>query len=82
MHSRCFSLPTFRGVDVSEREMKKAFGPSGYVKDPDAVLEDMAESAYWEFDARRAGMGKWQGMPQSERDAFKAVARRLIRRTT
>lgn len=66
---------------MSEREMRKAYGPSGYVENPDAVVDDMAELAYWEFDARRAGMGKWKGMPQSERDAFKAVARKLIRRT-
>lgn len=66
---------------MSERGMHKAFGPSGYVENPDAVLDDMAEAAYWEFDARRKGDGKWKGMPQSERDAFKAVARGLIRRT-
>lgn len=70
------------GEAVSERNMRNAYGPSGYVADPERVLEDMAELAYWEFDARRAGMGKWKGIPQSERDAFKAVARGLIRRAT
>ena len=32
-----------------------------------------SESMYWEFDARKKGYGKWKGIPQSERDAFKAV---------
>ena len=61
--------------------MRKAFGPSGYVENPDAVIDDMTEAAYWEFDARRKGHGQWKSVHQSERDAFKAVARRLIRRT-
>ena len=33
---------------------------------------DAAEIAYWNFDARRKGLGEWKGQPQSERDAFKA----------
>jgi hypothetical protein len=33
--------------------------------------EDPAESAYWRFDARRNGLGKWKDMPMSERDSFK-----------
>ena len=45
MHARCFSLPTFRGVDVTEREMKKAFSPSGYVSAPESVLEEKREKA-------------------------------------
>ena len=40
--------------------------------------DDPAEAAYWEFDARRSGNGQWRGMPMSERDAFKAVARKLL----
>lgn len=67
---------------MSEREMRKAYGPSGYVENPNTVVDDLAEAAFWEFDARRNGDGKWKEAPQSERDAFKAVARGLIRRTT
>lgn len=36
---------------------------------------DPAELAYWNFDARRKGLGPWKGMPMSERDAFKAEYR-------
>lgn len=42
---------------------------------------DLAESAYWRFDARRAGYGRWDGIPMSERDAFKAEVRNVIRTT-
>lgn len=40
--------------------------------------EDPAEAAYWEMDARIKGYGEWKGRPQSERDAFKAVACQLM----
>ena len=39
--------------------------------------EDVLETAYWLFDARRKGYGEWKGMPQSERDAFKAQYRAI-----
>lgn len=41
--------------------------------------EDAIEQAYWEFDARHNGDGKYRGAPQSERDAFKAVMRGIVR---
>jgi len=66
---------------MSERDMRKAYGPSGYVANPEEILEAMLEGAYWDFDARRKGYGDWKGMPQSERDAFKAVVRGLMRRS-
>lgn len=44
----------------------------------DARSEDPAEAAFWEMDARIKGNGEWKGRPQSERDAFKAVARKLL----
>lgn len=43
--------------------------------------DDPAEAAYWEFDARRSGYNQWKGMPMSERDAFKAVVRKLAAET-
>jgi len=39
---------------------------------------EVLEQAYWEFDSRRKGYGKWKGMPQAERDAFKAVVRGIL----
>ena len=35
-------------------------------------FQDALEVAFWGFDARRKGYGRWAGAPQSERDAFKA----------
>ena len=61
--------------------MRHHYGPSGYVEKPETVMEEMLEAAFWEFDARRKGYSDWKGMPQSERDAFKAVARGLMRRS-
>lgn len=66
---------------VSPRFMRHYYGAGGYVENPEHVMEDMLEAAYWEFDARRKGYSQWKGMPQSERDAFKAVARGLMRRS-
>ena len=40
---------------------------------------DEAERLYWEFDARHKGYSEWKGQPQSERDAFKTIVRRLLR---
>ena len=42
-------------------------------------IEDAIEAAYWYFDARRSGLNEWASAPQSERDAFKAEARKLAR---
>jgi hypothetical protein len=36
-------------------------------------FEELLESAFWDFDARRRGDGEYKGHPQSERDAFKQV---------
>ena len=40
-------------------------------------IEDAIEAAYWHFDARKKGLNEWASAPQSERDAFKAEARKL-----
>lgn len=41
-------------------------------------FEDILEAAYWQFDCRRSGLNEWAKAPQSERDAFKAEARKLM----
>lgn len=45
---------------------------------PAPNVDDPAERAYWEMDARIKGYGEWKGRPQSERDAFKAVFRKYL----
>lgn len=45
--------------------------PEGY--------EAAIERAFWNFDARRKGLGRWKNAPQSERDAFKHEVRSLIK---
>ena len=45
----------------------------------DQDVEDAIEAAYWQFDCRRSGLNEWASAPQSERDAFKAEARKLVR---
>ena len=54
------------------------------VKGPERLplKKDLAEEAYWRFDARRNGYGPWKGSRQSERDAFKAEFRRSARSET
>ena len=42
-------------------------------------LEEDIESAYLEFDSRRKGHNSVWVNPQSEREAFKQVIRKLIR---
>ena len=42
-------------------------------------IEDAIEAAYWHFDARKNGLNEWRFAPQSERDAFKAEARKLVK---
>jgi addiction module HigA family antidote len=42
-----------------------------------AWQEDAAEAAYWEFDARRKGIGQFAKMQMSERDAFKLMAHKV-----
>lgn len=42
------------------------------------TTEELIEAAYWEFDARKKGLGEWTGAPQSERYAFKWVTRILL----
>lgn len=43
-----------------------------------AGLEDELESSFWNMDARVKGYNEWRLNPQSQRDAFKAVARLLL----
>ena len=45
----------------------------------DQDVEDAIEAAYWQFDCRKNGLNEWASAPQSERDAFKAEARKLVR---
>lgn len=45
----------------------------------DQDVEDAIEAAYWQFDCRKKGLNEWASAPQSERDAFKAEARKLVR---
>lgn len=45
-----------------------------------AAMDETIEAAFWQFDARRSGDGAWKGVPQSERDAFKASVRMLLAR--
>lgn len=40
--------------------------------------DDPAETAYWRFDARKKGYAEWKGIPQTERDAFKAEFRASV----
>ncbi len=40
--------------------------------------EDRIEAAYWRFDARRNGYGRWKNAPMSERDAFKVELRSAL----
>lgn len=49
-------------------------------QEPDEqAVEDAIEAAYWHFDARKKGLNEWASAPQSERDAFKAEARKLAK---
>lgn len=41
-------------------------------------FEDMLEASYWEFDARKKGYNDYNR--QSERDAFKAEVRGLLKK--
>lgn len=43
-----------------------------------SASEDPFEYAYWEFDARRKGYGRWHETPWSERDAFKAIVAGMV----
>lgn len=43
----------------------------------DDKFEAALEAAYWSFDSRRAGRNRLG--PQSDRDAFKSVAREFLR---
>ena len=47
----------------------------GYEAEPE---EDRIEAAYWRFDARHKGYGKWKTAPMSEREAFKAEMRNAL----
>lgn len=51
---------------------------SEFVQYQQSKVEEAIEAAYWNFDARRAGIGHWKGCPQSERDAFKQELRRTV----
>lgn len=43
-------------------------------------MEDAIEKAYWEFDAKKNGYGKYALNTKSERDAFKSEMRKAIRK--
>lgn len=40
--------------------------------------EDPAEAAFWEFDARHKGTGRFEQMRMSERDAFKLMVHKAV----
>ncbi len=44
----------------------------------ESEFEDMIEKSYWEFDARKKGYNDYSR--QSERDAFKAEVRGLLKK--
>lgn len=41
-------------------------------------LSEMLEDAYWEFDAREKGYGRWKLNRQSGRDAFKQTVAAIL----
>lgn len=43
-------------------------------------FEDELEKAFWIFDAKHKGYGKWKPYPMSERDAFKTTVRGILNR--
>ena len=40
-------------------------------------MEEYIEELYWEFDAEKGGYGEYKDHPQSERDAFKHMMRKM-----
>jgi hypothetical protein len=60
------------------RVMREMFGEQAEPAQ-DQDVEDAIEAAYWHFDARKKGLNEWASAPQSERDAFKAEARKLAK---
>jgi hypothetical protein len=58
--------------------MRHFYGASGFENNRlrEAAFEDVLEAAYWNMDALR----KRPGMPMSERDAFKAAVRAMLRK--
>lgn len=49
-------------------------------KQLESCINDACEKAYWQFDARKKGYAEWEGMPQSERDAFKQECYMMAKR--
>lgn len=41
-------------------------------------MEERIETAFWVFDEKHKGYGKWRGGPFSERDAFKTTLRQEL----
>lgn len=38
------------------------------------VVNDILEAGYWRYDAMVKGYGLWNGLPHTERDAFKLAS--------
>jgi len=66
--------PLWSGIPKAEPVQKPAPEPAH-----EQDIEDAIEAAYWHFDARKKGLNEWASAPQSERDAFKAEARKLAK---
>lgn len=70
---------------VLAAEMRAALAQPALRPEPERVavqeqdIEDAIEAAYWHFDARKKGLNEWASAPQSERDAFKAETRKLVK---
>jgi hypothetical protein len=68
IYRRWFAAPKAIGPDLATPGGGREAGPE----------EERIELAYWRFDARRKGYGKWKSAPMSERDAFKAEMRNAL----
>jgi hypothetical protein len=80
-----FPLPYFgqkgtRDIDeIIKLKNELALEISALMQPAQGMSEDDLEAAYWNFDARKSGYVEWKTCPQSERDAFKQVARLLLK---
>ena len=66
-------------LEAENRQLRAALLEQQAKPVQDQDVEDAIEAAYWQFDCRRSGLNEWSSAPQSERDAFKAEARKLVR---
>lgn len=77
INNRCMDMVSAQSrIADLERQLAEASAPVEFPAD--GRNDDPAEAAFWSFDARKKGYGRWKGAPQSERDAFKAEYRAAI----